>query len=92
MKGRLGDSDDSSDFLGGRGIGMGILGLIVAEVGSGGRERSAGVSPGINNVTTLSTARAFCIQGHFWVRLDREEVDERLLGANLVEEHLLECE
>jgi hypothetical protein len=43
----------------GRGIGMGRLGLDVAEVGSGGRERDGPVTPGIWIAISFSIALAF---------------------------------
>lgn len=61
MNGRPGVVFESeSNALGGRGIGMGMLGLIVAEVGIGGSASKAGVNPGISSVTTFSMAREFC--------------------------------
>lgn len=43
----------NSGGSGGRGMGMGTLGFSVAEVGSGGRERTVDVSPGTRRTTSF---------------------------------------
>lgn len=49
----------ASGVLGNKGIGNGILGFTVAEVGIGGRPKSSGVRPGINKATTFWMSWAF---------------------------------
>ena len=61
-------------FVSGRGTGSGTLGLDVADVGRGGRERMSGVSPGIRSATTLLMERGF------WEQLldsEMQVVDQR---------------
>ena len=43
----------------GRGMGMGMSGLVVADVGSGGNERIEPVRPGIRRATTFRIERGF---------------------------------
>jgi hypothetical protein len=44
----------------GIGIGIGTLGLDVAEVGRGGKESIEGVRPGMRMTTTFRIERGFC--------------------------------
>jgi hypothetical protein len=47
----------------GRGMESGMFGLLVAEVGRGGRANVDGRIPGIRSATTFSIDRAFCTDG-----------------------------
>ncbi len=54
MEGRSREKDGAVDGgLGGRGMAMGRLGFLVAEVGSGGRESTVDVSPGTRRTTSF---------------------------------------
>lgn len=76
-------------FLGGSGMGIGMLGFCMADVGAGGRSKSSLVSPGTKRTTTLGTREVFLnsqvmlIKCLLAIHLDTKPVGRGSIGDNV---------